>query len=274
MLVELSNVYDHQTESDDIDFVIDESSPTISVTGGQLAIIDSDKLDQVPIQVMVADDNGLSNQPVAIFWNYVRQGRIVEGSEGTALIPVEFQSFNSNLYSAVIDLNTSSDLQKGDSIMIWFEGKDASGRPIIGNGTSEVEPIDTVIRWIAYEPELIEIITTPYRPELGDIILVECTVQNIGLISGNSTLLLIDGENKVLEEINFTLLATGQYRYTFEIEAWQEGDLGLKLQLDGQEITPVPISSVSERFQIVDAQTTLLVYRFCLFSSLEFYCLF
>ena len=259
MLVELSNVYDHQTESDDVDFVIDESSPTISVTGGQLAIIDSDKLDQVPIQVMVADDNGLSNQPVTVFWNYVRQGRIVENSEGTAFIPVEFQSFNSNLYSAVIDLNTSSDLQKGDSIMIWFEGKDASGRPIIGNGTSEVEPIDMVIRWIAYEPELIEIITTPYRPELGDIILVECTVQNIGLISGNSTLLLIDGENKVLEEINFTLLATGQYRYTFEVEAWQEGDLGLKLQLDGQEITPVPISSVGERVsESSSAQTTLL----------------
>ena len=116
------------------------------ITGGQLALIQISQ--QVPIQVMVADDNGLSNQPVTIFWNYVRQGRIVEGSEGTALIPVEFQSFNSNLYSAVIDLNTSFDLQKGDSIMIWFEGKDASGRPIIGNGTSEVEPIDTVIRWI------------------------------------------------------------------------------------------------------------------------------
>ena len=94
---------------------------------------------------------------------------------------------------------------------------------------------------------------------MGDIILVECTVQNIGLISGNSTLLLIDGENKVLEEINFTLLATGQYRYTFEIEAWQEGDLGLKLQLDGQEITPVPISSVGERVsESSSAQTTLL----------------
>ena len=89
--------------------------------------------------------------------------------------------------------------------------------------------------------------------------MVECTVQNIGLISGTSTILLIDGQNKVLEEINFTLLATGQYRYTFEIEALQEGDLGLKIQLDGQEVTPVPISSVSERVsESSSAQTTLL----------------
>ena len=33
-------------------------------------------------------------------------------------------------------MNTSSDLQKGDFLMVWFEGSDASGRPIIG-----VEPM-------------------------------------------------------------------------------------------------------------------------------------
>ena len=127
--------------------------------------------------------------------------------------------------------------------MAWFEGYDASGRPIIGQGTSNVEPIDTIVRWIAYEPEISGIVTTPYRPELGDIIFIECTVKNIGLITGNSSLILTDGNGKILEQINLTILSTDELTHTFEIEAWQEGDLGLNIQLDGQDITPVPILS-------------------------------
>ena len=85
----------------------------------------------------------------------------------------------------------------------------------------------------------------------------------MGLISGNSSLILSDGNGKVLERLNFTLLASEEYRYTFEVEAWQEGDLGLHLQLDGQEMTPVPISSVQERVEDSSSiQTTLLGVSF------------
>ena len=51
----------------------------------------------------------------------------------------------------------------------------------------------------------------------------------------------------MIQQVNFTLLAGQVYQYTFEIEAWKEGDLGLRLQLDGQDVTLVPISSVEER---------------------------
>lgn len=263
MIVELSDVYNHSKTSDEIDFVIDDSSPTISIAGGHLVRVDSDKLDQVQIQVTMIDDHGLNDEPLGMHWNYVRSGRIIENSQGSATLPVEFQSVRSNLYSAIIDMNSSTDLQKGDNLMVWFEGYDASGRPITGLGTSDVDPIDTVVRWIAYEPEIAEIITTPYRPELGDIISIECSIRNMGLISGNSSLTLSDGNGKILERLNFTLLASEEYRYTFEIEAWQEGDLGLHLQLDGQEMTPVPISSVQERVEDSSSiQTTLLGVSF------------
>ena len=43
--------------------------------------------------------------------------------------------------------------------MVWFEGSDASGREIVGTGTSNVEPIETMIAGL-YEPELQEIVTT------------------------------------------------------------------------------------------------------------------
>ena len=252
-------VYNHSTTGDDIDIVIDDSPPVIVVSSGHLVTIDSDELDQVQIKVTMTDDHGLNSNPLTMNWNYVRQGRIVENSQGTAIIPVEFQSVRSNLYSAVIDLNTSSDLQKGDFLMVWFEGSDASGREIVGTGTSNVEPIETIIRWIAYEPELQEIVTTPYRPDVGDIIFIQCRVQNIGLLEGHSNLTLIDGDGKELERVNFTLLVNMEFIHTFEVEAWQEGDLGLRLQLDGQELTPVPISNVQVRVDDgANSQATLL----------------
>ena len=160
-------------------------------------------------------------------------------------------------------MNTSSDLQKGDSLMVWFEGSDASGRPIVGIGTSDVEPIETVIRWIAYEPELLEIIATPYRPQVGDIIYIDTIVENIGLLNGESNLSILDSSGKVLEQINFTLLAGRTHKHTFEIEAWKDGDLGLILQLDGHDITLVPISSVQERSEdSSNSQTALLGLSF------------
>ena len=93
----------------------------IVVSSGHLVTIDSDELDDVQIKVTMTDGHGLNSEPLIMNWNYVRQGRIVDDSQGTAIIPVEFQSVRSNLYSAVIDMNTSSDLQKGDYLMVWFE---------------------------------------------------------------------------------------------------------------------------------------------------------
>ena len=247
LLVNLESVYNHTTSGDSVDFVIDDSSPTIIVSGGHLVTVDSNELSQVQVQVTMIDAHGLSTEPLIMYWNYVRQGRLIENSQGSASIPVEFQSVRSNLYSELVNLNTTEDLQKGDSIMIWFDGKDASGRPVVGNGTSAVNPIDTIVRWIAYEPEITELVTTPYRPEVGDIISIECTLENVGLLGGYSNVTLRDADGEISENINFTLLAGAGYKHTFEIEAWREGDLGLYIQLDDDESVIVPISSVKER---------------------------
>lgn len=263
LIAELFDIYNQTTTSDEIDFVIDDSSPSIVISGGHLVSVDSDKLENVQVQVTVSDDHGLNSDPIMMYWSFVRQGRIMDGSQGSTSIPVEFQSVRSNLYSETINMNTSLDLQKGDSIMVWFEGSDASGRPIIGKGTTDVDPIETMIRWIAYEPELLEIIATPYRPQVGDIIYIDTIVENIGLVNGNSNLTILDNSGRVLEQINFTLLAGRTHKHTFEIEAWKEGDLGLRLQLDGQDVTLVPISSVQERNEdSSNSQATLLGLSF------------
>ena len=110
-----------------------------------------------------------------------------------------------------------------------------------------------------YEPELENIVATPYRPNVGDIITIQCNIQNIGLLDGQSNLTLIDGNGKELERVNFTLLVKMDFVHTFEVEAWQEGELGLQLRLDGQDLTPVPISNVQVRADDdANSQATLL----------------
>ena len=83
------------------------------------------------------------------------------------------------------------------------------------------------------------------------------------MINGESNLTLIDEDGKVLQQVNFTLMAGMKYQYSFEIEAWKEGDLGLRLQLDGQDSTLVPISSVQTRSDdSTNSQATLLGLSF------------
>ena len=79
------------------------------------------------------------------------------------------------------------------------------------------------------------------------------------MLDGQSNLTLIDGKGKELERVNFTLLVNMDCVHSFEVEAWQEGELGLHLQLDGLDLTPVPISNVQVRAEDdANSQATLL----------------
>tara|TARA_B100001758_G_C18081238_1_gene438367 strand:- start:71 stop:634 length:564 start_codon:yes stop_codon:yes gene_type:complete len=156
-------------------------------------------------------------------------------------------------------MNTSSDLQKGDGIIVWFDGSDASGQPIGGGGTSDVDPIYTLIQWKAYEPILGEIIVTPYRPNVGDIISVDVVISNIGLIDGSSQIVLLDGDGQTLDQLILNLTGNTQTAHTFEIEAWKEGDLGLLVRIDNQPAVPIPISDVkNEVDESANSQSTML----------------
>jgi hypothetical protein len=244
VLAEFNSLFGHNDTGDSADIVIDDSAPTISISSGYLVSIDSDALGEVPVEVTMQDGHGLDSESIIMHWNFIRQGRFVEGTTGSTSIPIQFKSVRSNLYSAIIDMNTSSDLQKGDTIIVWFEGKDASGRVIEGKGTSAANPVNTLIRWLAYEPVLDMFDPAQYRPNVGDIISIECVVTNIGLVDGESKISLLDGNGKVLEELNFSLLSGTEYTHTFEIEAWAEGDLGLSIQIDNQEPVPISIANV------------------------------
>ena len=262
LLAKSGPIIGNQLSGDSIDIIVDKSDPTLSLSSGSLVIIDSDQLSEVAVDVTIHDDHGLNNDSITMYWSYVRKGLIIEDSSGSLTMPVKFKNVRSNLYSEVVNMSTLSDLQKGDLIFVWFEGYDASGREISGNGTSTVDPIQTIVRWIAYEPDITSVVATPYRPNVGDIVSIECSITNLGLLDGNSTLSLIDGNGKLIQKLNFTLLVDMTFTHTFEIEAWSDGDLGLKIELDGQEVL-VPISNVDElKESTASSQTTLLGLAF------------
>ena len=246
VVAKLGPIIGNNVLGDSIDIIVDDSNPNLIISSGSLVIIDSDQLSNVPVEVTIQDEHGLNNDSITMHWVYLRQGQTIDESRSSSLIPVKFTNTHSHLYSEVVDMNTLSNLQKGDLIFVWFEGYDASGRPIAGSATSNVDPLQTIIRWVAYEPEIESIVATPYRPSVGDIVIIECSIVNIGLIDGNSTLSLVDGNGKVVETLNFTLLVDMTFIHTFEIEAWSDGDLGLKIELDGQEQVLVPVSNVQE----------------------------
>jgi hypothetical protein len=138
------------------------------------------------------------------------------------------------------------ELQENDGLLFWFSGTDSSGRSLSGLGTSNTEPIQPVIRWIAYEPVLADIVTEPYRPEVGDIVEIAVLVQNDGVLGGTSYLSLTDGEGRLLGEYEVNLSQGESKGFNFAVEVWKTGDLGLVISLDGAH-APVPLADAETR---------------------------
>ena len=221
--------------------------------------IDSDSLENVDIELRITDDQGLTNDSVKMKWRFVRNGRIITQTPEVAEIPVSFESTRSNIYNGTLNMVPNFELEKGDYLIVWFEGSDAAGHPIVGTGTDPMMPMQVNIRWIAYEPMLFDIISTPYRPELGEIISINYTLTNFGLIQGNSTIRLIDGDGIVLYEINKSMPVDYSYNSGFEIEAWKLGNLGLQIQIDNNTPIPVPLAGVEEGVDGASSSESLLL---------------
>ena len=246
VLANLNQVSTHSVSGDEMDILVDQSPPTLSLAAGSLVSVDSDSLESVPVEITLIDDGGFTSSPLIVNWKFENSGRIVEGSQGAGTIPIEFQSINSNLYSGNINLSTVQP-KKGDSILIWFTATDAAGREAIGIGTNEAEPFVTVVRWIAYEPTVVDIVTEPYRPMLGDIINIQIKITNIGALDGSTNLTLFDADDRMVDEINLTIQSEASVVVNIEVEAWKIGNLGLYIQLDNDEKIPIPLSSVQDR---------------------------
>ena len=259
LIADMEDVSIHDKIGDSSDIVIDRSPPNFIVSNGYLVTIDSDSLQSVGVELKITDDQGLVDEPVLMKWRFVRNGRIIVQTPEVVEIPITFSSIRSNIYFDTINMEPEFELQKGDHLIIWFEGSDASGHPIQGFGVDPNSPIQTNIRWIAYEPILSDLISNPYRPELGEIITINFTFTNYGLLDGNSTIRLLDENGIVLDELNLAMPVDYSHHSGFEIEAWKLGDLGLQIKIDNNSAIPVPLSAVEEVKDDASSSESLLL---------------
>ena len=193
------------------------------------------------------DADGIGSSELLMHWNYIRNGRVIENAGGQSVIPNTFSNAQNYLHESVVDMSANGvELQKGDGIIVWFTGKDASGRSLTGHGTNDSQPFQPSFSWIAYEPELGEIVSAPYRPTLGQIITIDVSIINMGYLDGNSTLILFDFEGKILGNTSIDVATGMTTTHRFEVEAWSTGDLGLRVQLDDGYPVLVPLAGVDE----------------------------
>ena len=245
--VRLHGIDGHERTGDVVTVVIDNNNPTMSVSPGMLVSIDSDELYEVPVEITVHDQEGLDGSAVTMYWEYIRNGRVLEGAGGSDTINVIYYDSKTTMCGETLDISPIGiELQENDGLLFWFSGTDSSGRSLSGLGTSNTEPIQPVIRWIAYEPVLADIVTEPYRPEVGDIVEIAVLVQNDGVLGGTSYLSLTDGEGRLLGEYEVNLSQGESKGFNFAVEVWKTGDLGLVISLDGAH-APVPLADAETR---------------------------
>lgn len=226
---------------------IDEHAPQLDFGGIRSMTVDSDALDNVPVEVTLVDVEAPVQGEITAHWVLLRQGRVIAGAGGQQALVLEDVDGLRAIHAGALDMRPTSGmaLASGDAWQVWFSGEDASGRALTGFGTA-TEPVPVTMRWVAFDPVLASLLAAPYRPSVGDDVGIELEVANIGLLPGNVTVRLTDGEGVVLERAELILEPGQRERLVWATEAWREGDLGLRVSLSVNDVdVPVPLADVS-----------------------------
>ncbi|RPG73345.1 MAG: hypothetical protein CBD01_006805 [Euryarchaeota archaeon TMED141] len=226
---------------------IDENDPRLRVDAVRFLQVDSTSLGEVPLAVTVQDVERPVEQGVEAHWRMLRQGRVLDGSQGSTALFLESMNGQSALHSGTVDLRPDGfNVVEGDVWQVWFTATDASGRGAVGEG-SLTEPVTVTMRWIAYQPALASLVAAPYRPSVGDVVNVDFELANGGVLPGSTHVRLVDGEGVTLTEAQVALEPGERQRVLWTVEAWTVGDLGLRLQLGNGTVSdvPVPLADVS-----------------------------
>lgn len=226
---------------------IDENDPRMLVDAIRFMQVDSTAIDDVLLSVTVQDVERPVEHGVEAHWRMLRQGRVMDGTEGSSGLNLEALNGNSAVHSGSVNLRPAGlQVAEGDLWQVWFTATDAAGKGVVGEG-SVTEPLTVTMRWIAYQPALASLVAAPYRPVVGEVVNVDFEVANGGVLPGSTHVRLVDAEGLKLNEIQVSLAPGERQRITWTVEAWAVGDLGLRLQLDNGTLSdvPVPLADVS-----------------------------
>jgi len=226
--------------------VIDETPPALLLTSSTLNRLSSDALGSVPVDITLLDDTALDSDTLTVHVSIQRLGSEVPGSAFTVSVPLTDINGTAHRFNGTVDMGVHlGGLARSDTLWVWFEVADRSGRPLEGLGAS-TRPLVVGIDWVAFEPSITDLSATPYRPVTGDPVSVFVQVDNLGIEPGSTTLVLRDGEGTVLRSMLLDLNASESTKLVWTVEAWAEGRLGLTIELENRTPRiPVPLADVS-----------------------------
>ena len=224
----------------------DQEDPILSMPPGILSYVNSNSLDDQEVIVIVNDQTGMDLDSVQIHWYFTRAGVKIENSGGESSLDYLNGAGPTYTFSSRVNLQPSnaSLLVKNDQLVVWFSGKDMSGRAISGFGSEEL-PLKPQFRWMAFEPQFEDIIATPYRPMIGEQLTIFVRVSNVGVLSGNMTVECHDDMGRLLAS-NSSMIEGGSWvDYEWEVEAWKTGRLGITVNIINYTgDVPVPVADV------------------------------
>lgn len=238
----------------------DGDAPLLSIPPGVLSQVDSNAMDAVEVTLMVSDEFGVNRSSVDMNWHFTRAGQIIAQTSGSSNIPFLSQTSTTSTFSSQvhIELPDTSLLEKNDRLIVWFTGKDLSGRLFSGFATAEA-PVTPNFRWIAFEPQFENIVATPYSAKVGEEVSIFVRVSNIGILAGNMTVECYDDTGTLLSS-NTSYLEGGTWvDHVWQVEAWKTGRLGLTVRIVNHTgNVPVSMANVEEYDQRKGDTTTAL----------------
>ncbi len=227
------------------DLVLDDRAPKLVLSPGTLERLDSNQLDNVSITLSVNDDTHMPPGPLKMHSVFYRMGQPVEGTQRVDELAIIDVVNAYTVYEGVVNFQpTEVELTRSDLLVVWFEANDRSGRALTGLGTVSA-PLNVGMTWVAFEPVFTDISASPYRPQVGDNVAIYARIANEGLLPGETKVVLLDDEGRMLDSQNISL-ATGEWiKVSWNVEAWKVGRLGLSVQLEGYTpLVPIPLADI------------------------------
>lgn len=243
VVVHIDDMVLHRQE---IRLIVDDAAPRLIPSEGIPTRLTRGNLSDIPLDVVVVDDLGLDEEGVTALWS------LTDGSSGVLLstgrLPLTTSSIDTQRWIGTLDLSRfDTSIQDEATLLIWFEGTDRGGRELVGPGVAGYE-IRCVILNSEFQPELVGLDVNERFPAVGEVIVVEVEVRNLGLGAGEVQTEVIDVETGRVLAVRQDRIDPGTtVQLTLEVEMWDAGELDLALRLDGGEPIPIPLGEVGLR---------------------------
>ena len=226
---------------------IDTENPLLFLELKDLLRLDSTDLSSVVFEGTVVESSTLMEETLVVNWNIIRDGIVINDAPHTSNLSLQRSDDVYRFSNSVNFMDTSNDtITEGDELEIWLTLNDNSGQELQGFATQD-EPLLPRITWIDFEPKLSLVELRTDNPVDGESLIIATRVVNAGLGSGNVSIVLSDGEGKLLATRTIALDGGKWELIEWDIEAWTTGDIEIIVSLaNHSESQSVVVNDVKE----------------------------